>query len=68
MSYSTSGIRNVAFAGAAASGKTTLVEALPVAGGSLQVAGTLERGTMLCDFDPLEKKTPAFNPGVDCFN
>ncbi len=56
MSYITSGIRNVALAGPAACGKTSLFEALMVAGGSLQIAGTLERGSMLSDFDPMEKQ------------
>ncbi|WP_321167731.1 GTP-binding protein [Alkalisalibacterium limincola] len=36
-------------------GKTTLLEALLHAGGELQSAGSIERGTTFSDFDPQEK-------------
>ena len=54
--FATEHIRTVALVGQGAAGKTTLAEALLVKAGALAAAGSVERGTTVSDFDPLEKQ------------
>ncbi len=54
--FGTEALRTVALVGHGASGKTTLTEALLQKAGMIQSAGSVERGTTVCDFDPLEKQ------------
>jgi elongation factor G len=49
-------IRNVVLVGHASAGKTTLVEALLVATGTLQRAGRVEDGTTVTDHDGVEQR------------
>ncbi len=49
-------IRTLALVGPAAAGKTSLAEALLVKAGAIGAPGSLERGTTVSDFDPLERK------------
>ena len=49
-------IRTLALVGASAAGKTCLAETLLARTGAIKVAGSLERGSMVSDFDPLERK------------
>ena len=55
MAYSTADIRNLAFVGPAAAGKTWLTEALLAESGAIRARGSLDRGTTVCDFDPQER-------------
>ena len=49
-------IRTLALVGPAAAGKTSLAEALLAAAGAIVTPGSLERGTTVSDFDPLERR------------
>ncbi|MCV2357125.1 elongation factor G [Paucibacter sp. B2R-40] len=49
-------IRTLALVGPAGAGKTSLLEALLLQAGSINQAGSIERGTTVSDYDPLERK------------
>jgi elongation factor G len=51
-----SNIRTLALVGPAAAGKTSLAEALLHKAGAINTPGSLERGTTVSDFDPMERK------------
>jgi elongation factor G len=55
MNYATENIRTVALLGHGGAGKTTLAEALLARAGAIQAVGSIEKGTTVSDFDPLEK-------------
>jgi elongation factor G len=54
--YTSDAIRNIALVGQSGSGKTTLVEAVLKEAGAIAAIGSVERGSTVCDFDPLEKE------------
>lgn len=49
-------VRTLALLGHAGSGKTTLIEGLLALAGEITQAGSVEKGTTVCDYDPLEKE------------
>ena len=49
MANSIKNIRTIALVGQAGSGKTTLAEALLAKAGAVHSAGSVERGTTVCD-------------------
>jgi len=50
------GIRTLTLVGPAAAGKTSLAEALLLKAGMISTPGSLERGSTVSDFDPLERR------------
>ncbi len=54
--YETKDIRNVAFVGHGASGKTSLVEGILFKAGATKRLGCVDEGTSVSDFDPEEKE------------
>jgi len=53
--FSSTNLRAVAMAGHSGAGKTTLVESLLASAGAISAAGSIERGTTVSDYDPLER-------------
>jgi elongation factor G len=61
----TVGIRTLALVGPQSAGKTSLAECLLVKAGAIGAAGSLERGTTVSDWDPLERKMAhSLNPAL----
>ena len=56
MTLMTEDIRTIALVGHSQAGKTTLTEALLHQSGTIPTPGTVERGTTVADFEPLEKQ------------
>jgi elongation factor G len=52
----TAAIRTLALVGPTTAGKTSLIEALLHKAGAIGAPGSLERGTTVCDFDPMERR------------
>jgi elongation factor G len=67
--FSTSSIRNLCVVGNTGVGKTSLVEALLKHSGAIAVAGSVEKGTTVSDFDTQEKaRLHSLNTSVISFD
>ena len=53
--FTTENLRAIALVGHSGAGKTTLAEALLFKSGAIAAAGSVEKGSTVCDFDPIEK-------------
>jgi elongation factor G len=56
MTFAPEDLRTIALVGPAGSGKTSLIESLLHRAGAIGSPGSIERGSTVCDFDPLEKQ------------
>ncbi|MCD6043775.1 MAG: fusA, partial [Burkholderiales bacterium] len=56
MPHSIKRIRTIALFGQSGAGKTSLAEALLAKAGAIPATGSVERGTTVCDYTPLEKQ------------
>ena len=54
--YATEQIRTVALVGQGGAGQDHAGRSAAGQGGAIPAAGSVERGTTVCDFDPLEKQ------------
>ncbi len=54
--HSTESIRNIAVLGHAGAGKTTLIEALLAKAGEIRTAGSVEKGSTVCDYTDQERR------------
>jgi elongation factor G len=55
-SFDTQHIRTIGFVGQGGAGKTTLIEGLLERSGAIGAAGSVERGSTVCDYDAREKE------------
>ena len=67
MAHSIKRIRTLALVGQSGAGKTSLVEALLAKAGAIPAAGSVERGTTVGDYTPLEKQLQRMEAKADFY-